>query len=175
MVLRIEHLAETDFTSDARLIDTKNSTKLDPVECPEVDEQIYIWRAPIGNDSKPITYWAGADGLVVAFVSLRRVELADFKAFEAIRAWSSPMARNSGLVRALMLAASEMMPLISDAEGMTPVAYAAWTGTKGFTRLWYDNLNGRIVEEEAIPEDEKFSRLDSATRWRLILDPRSAD
>lgn len=72
MVLRVDHLGEAHFTSDAALIDTSNSTLLDRVDCPQIDDvPVFLWRAPTGAPWDPITYWIGAEGLVVAFATVR--------------------------------------------------------------------------------------------------------
>ena len=55
VVLRIDHLREEDFTSDAKKIDVARSVRLDQVECAEIDEAVFLWRAPIGGPEDPIT------------------------------------------------------------------------------------------------------------------------
>ena len=171
MVLRVDHLGESHFTSDAALIDTSNSTPLDRVDCPQIDDvPVFLWRAPTGAPWDPITYWIGAEGLVVAFATVRPFASGAITGLEAIRAWSSPGLRATGLVRLLLVAASEGRPLISDREGMTPVAYAGMTKVQGVRRYWLDAVHDKLCDESEVPEGERFSTSPAAKRWCLVLE-----
>jgi len=58
---------------------------------------------------------------------------------------------------------------VSDRLGMREAAYAAWMRFVDGHRSWYDEKNNEIVQDESVPERERFCPGDPCQRWHIVL------
>ncbi|MBO7788253.1 hypothetical protein [Burkholderia pseudomallei] len=167
MVLRLPNQSDEEFTKNFHAIDRERSTLIrDLGQGPNM----LLWNGPIHQMPEASGYWIGEGSEINAFLIAVKAEfrMADF--WEIKRAWVDPKQRGKGLFSTLISEVSKRGPLLSDREGMSDAAFAAWLKAKGFERRWFDVEHDAYVEESMIPNAERFGSFPDDARWQIVLE-----
>lgn len=132
-----------------------------------------IWKCST-HTPDGIGYWIGnepGDSFeFLAYLALVPRDLDGFAVLEAKKGWTEPDWRRKGLGKSLLKAAAEAGPLLSDADGMTPMAFRQWESASEFKRRWWDAKRICFVEDSVIPPEERFTAFESGRRWLIVME-----
>jgi len=137
--------------------------------------QASMWRCATYT-AEGIGYWIGHRAStsieLFAYLALIPRDLDALRVLEAKKGWTAPDWRRKGLGRSLLEEAAKSAPLLSDADGMTAMAYAQWNSATEFERRWWDDERRCFVDDTVVPPEDRFTAFDSGKRWLMILELR---
>jgi GNAT superfamily N-acetyltransferase len=134
---------------------------------------VHVWKCAT-HTPNGVGFWAGGDiadgGEIYSYLALFPSKLGDLPVLEGKKAWTESEWRRKGLSRALLQAAAEIAPVISDSDGMTTMAFAQWNSLKGFRRSWWDGHTACFVDDATVPPEDRLTGFENGKRWSMMLE-----
>lgn len=167
MVLKLPAQNEDQFENEFTTLKYEAS---ECVETSKLDPQFKLYKCKL-REYTGVGYWVGNidSDVLIGYTAAKEENLNNEIYFEVVRLWVEPKHRGKGFSKELMNLYRNDLPIISDHEGMTEIAYYLFTKIENTEVHFYNSKKQQYVTESELTKYQKFSVYGDAIPIRMVI------